>query len=224
MVKENDPPADRRPIASRNVGLFKAMSTTLVKWQVSPNTISMFSVVFAAGAAAAILATGQADPGASRLLWLAAAALVQLRLLANMLDGMVAVESGKSSRLGELFNEVPDRIADVMIILPLGFVAGSSLHLAYAASILALFVAYVRAMGAAAGGGQVFAGIMAKPKRMFLITLLCLFQAVAPASWQQPWLLEHYAAPGLVLAMICLGCVITSCTRLATITANLRSK
>ena len=44
------------------------------------------------------------------MLFLVAAVCVQLRLLANLLDGMVAVGSGQASRIGELYNEVPDRV------------------------------------------------------------------------------------------------------------------
>ena len=37
------------------------------------------------------------------------------RLWCNMLDGMVALASGKASWRGEILNDVPDRISDVLI-------------------------------------------------------------------------------------------------------------
>ncbi len=43
--------------------------------------------------------------------WLAGALLVQLRLLANLYDGMVAVLRQIASPVDELFNEVPDRVS-----------------------------------------------------------------------------------------------------------------
>ena len=46
------------------------------------------------------------------LAWLCGAVLVQLRLLANVLDGMVAVGRGVASPVGELYNEIPDRVSD----------------------------------------------------------------------------------------------------------------
>ena len=49
---------------------------------------------------------------------------MQLRLLCNMLDGMVAVEGGKGSRTGEIYNEVPDRIADPLLLVPAGYAIG----------------------------------------------------------------------------------------------------
>jgi phosphatidylglycerophosphate synthase len=42
----------------------------------------------------------------------ATAACIQLRLLCNLLDCMVAIEGGKSAPTGALFNEMPDRFAD----------------------------------------------------------------------------------------------------------------
>lgn len=44
-----------------------------------------------------------------------AAVFIQCRLLCNLFDGMVAVEGGKSTPSGELFNDIPDRVADPLI-------------------------------------------------------------------------------------------------------------
>ena len=60
---------------------------------------------------------------------------------------MVAVGSGKASPLGEVYNEVPDRIADPLILIGAGFAAGGSPTLGYVAALLAVFVAYVRVLG-----------------------------------------------------------------------------
>ena len=42
---------------------------------------------------------------------------MQLRLLCNMMDGLVAVEGGLKSKAGDLFNEAPDRIEDVILLV-----------------------------------------------------------------------------------------------------------
>lgn len=221
--KDTHEPADRRPIASRELGWIKAISRTLVGLGVRPNGISVSSTVFAVVGAAAIVATPHHVGLETRLLWLAGALCVQLRLLANLFDGMVALESGAASPVGELFNEVPDRISDAVLLVALGFVKGSAVHLGYSAAILAVFVAYVRAMGGVAGAGQVFAGVMAKPQRMFLVTMLCLFQALAPTRWIEEISLFGFGVSGLTLAAICLGCVFTGFSRLATLSRKLRS-
>ena len=81
------------------------------------------------------------------MLWLLAAGTVQLRLLANLMDGMVALASYEASPVGELYNEIPDRIEDVLILIGLGYAAGGAPTMGYGAAVLAVFVAYVRAMG-----------------------------------------------------------------------------
>lgn len=215
-------PSDRRPIASRRLVWVRATASWLVRRGVSPNGISVSSAVFAIAGASAIVATPHFTGIEHRVLWFAAALCVQLRLLANLFDGMVAVESGKASPVGELFNEVPDRLADALLLIVLGFVQGSSVHLGYAAAILAVFVAYLRTMGGVIGAGQVFAGVMAKPQRMFLVTVLCLFHTFAPESWVGAFLPLDLGPPALVLSVICAGCVVTSFTRLSAIGQKLR--
>jgi len=56
-----------------------------------------------------------------RILWLVAAGGAQLRLTGNMLDGMVALASGRASKVGELYNEIPDRVSDAAVFIGAGF-------------------------------------------------------------------------------------------------------
>ena len=121
-------------------------------------------------------------PGA-RLLFVLAALFVQARLLANLLDGMVAVGSGRASPEGELYNEVPDRVADALILIGAGFAAGGTPALGYLAALVAIFVAYIRALGGSVGVQALFMGPMAKPQRMATITAACVYSACVPAGW-----------------------------------------
>jgi phosphatidylglycerophosphate synthase len=60
--------------------------------------------------------------GAHRAATLAlAAAAIQCRLLCNLLDGMLAVEEGFRTKSGDIYNELPDRIADVVILTAAGY-------------------------------------------------------------------------------------------------------
>jgi len=173
---------ERRPIASREKKISKRLAHWLAVRGVSPNAISVAGMVagIAAGLALAATATGRFP----QLAFLAAAALMQLRLLANMLDGMVAVETQTASPLGELYNEVPDRVSDTAAFVGAGYAAGGSPTLGFVAACLALFIAYLRAEGKVAGGPQEFCGPMAKPQRVFALTLLALYCGLAPARWQ----------------------------------------
>ncbi len=175
-------PTGRRPLKTRDWPLFQKLAAWLARSGVTPNAISFLSIVFGCGAGAAFAATSHLDGWALRCGWLAAAIFIQLRLIANLLDGMVAVEGGKGGPTGELWNEAPDRVADALILIGAGYAAGSAPVLGWAATAVALFVAYVRALGASVGAGQIFLGPMAKPHRMAVMTFAGVLSAIfAPA-------------------------------------------
>ena len=73
----------RRPIAARGATSARRLAGWLLSTPITPNQISLASIGFAALGAAVLLA----GPG---WLWLAVPG-VQLRLLCNLLGGMVAV-------------------------------------------------------------------------------------------------------------------------------------
>jgi len=162
------------------------------------------------------------DDLAQRLLWLVGAAAIQLRLLANMLDGMVAIASQNASRLGELYNELPDRVSDIAIILGAGYAAGGAPALGYVAACVAVLTAYIRAVGKAAGASNLFLGPMAKPHRMFTLTVAALAMTLLPERWQPCWGHEHAGLPALGLAIIILGGLITIFRRLSAIVQHLQ--
>jgi len=158
-----------------------------------------------------------------RILWLIAALGAQLRLTANMLDGMVAIASGRTSKTGELYNEVPDRISDAAVFIGAGFAWGGNITLGYIATILAIFTAYVRAAGKIAGTPNEFCGPMAKQHRMFVITLICVYAVITPRSWQMiPFNDSQMGLMTIGLVVIVVGCVITVLRRLSRIAHALR--
>ena len=110
--------AARRPLKSRSSGWAVWLAGRLAHSAVTPNQISVLSILFA-GLGAAVLMLW---PGVPSLL--VAAVCVQLRLLCNLLDGMVAIEGGKSSAVGALYNEFPDRIADSLLLVAPAYAAG----------------------------------------------------------------------------------------------------
>ncbi|HEY1922527.1 MAG TPA: CDP-alcohol phosphatidyltransferase family protein [Tepidisphaeraceae bacterium] len=207
---------DRRPIAARRFAIFQHMAASLARAHVTANTISVAGMISGILAGISLYFTASTGPLTSRILWLAAAGLVQLRLLANMLDGMVAIASATASKVGELFNEMPDRISDAATLIGLGYAVGGQPTLGWSAALLAVFTAYVRSMGKAAGAGSDFRGPMAKQQRMFLVTLTGVFCAFAPAQ------LLRYPAT-ICLWLICAGCIVTIWRRLSGIASNLRS-
>lgn len=162
-------------------------------------------------------------PGWERLAFIGAAVLMQLRLAANMLDGMVAVECHKASPVGELFNEVPDRVSDTAAFVGAGYAVGSHPVLGFTAALLALFIAYLRAQGKVAGAHQEFCGPMAKPQRVFALTALALYCGLAPVPWQPElaWP-PRLGLMGIGLAVIIIGEVWTAGRRLRRVVQALK--
>ncbi len=111
-------PADRRPLATRSWPIFQKLAARLAASGVTPNSISVASMVFAALGALGFLITAWCTSSlAMRGGWLLAIVGIQLRLIANLLDGMVAVEGGRGSSTGPLYNEVPDRFSDIILLI-----------------------------------------------------------------------------------------------------------
>ena len=207
----------RRPIAARRLGLVQRIAAFLVARRASPNGISMAGMAAGLGAGLAFAGTAW-WPEAARPLWLAGALLVQLRLAANLFDGMVAVGRGIASPLGELFNEVPDRVSDSAVLAGLGVAAGDP-ALGLAAALAAMLTAYVRTTARAAGAPSDFGGPMAKQQRMALATAAGVWCALVPAAWSGGlWV------PWLVLAVVAAGSLLTAWLRLARAAAALRGR
>ena len=179
VVEEN-----RRPIGQRNRGYAKYLTRVLAKFGVTPNFISFTSIVWAALAGICFYASGISHGGDRIMLLIGAALFCQLRLLANMLDGMVAVEAGKGGPDGPIWNELPDRFADIFILVGAGYgVAATSMFdatLGWAAAVAAVLTAYVREVAKSAGAPADFSGPMAKPHRMFWMTIFALVSTVDP--------------------------------------------
>jgi phosphatidylglycerophosphate synthase len=207
------PSEDRRPLAVRERGWAKRVAAWLSQRSITPNQISVCSVAFAAfGATALLLCTRWQQP-----VWLLLAALcVQARLLCNLFDGMVAVEGGKATPTGGLYNDVPDRIADPLLLIAAGYAAGIE-WLGWLAALLAVLTAYVRTLGAALGLGHDFSGPMAKQHRMAVLTVACVL-AFAEFSYRGSfWCLQ------LGLLVIALGSAWTCVSRLRRAARALRA-
>jgi len=140
-------PEGRRPLKVRQVGLAVAAAKWLANKNLTPNQISVASVVFALMAGLCLISMRNVSGITVWLAPIGAALFIQCRLLCNLFDGMVAVEGGKSTPAGELFNDLPDRIADPLILVCAGYSAvGFSLMpaMGWLAGILAVMTAYVR--------------------------------------------------------------------------------
>ena len=206
----DDTDSNRRPIVARGSAWARAIAGVFTKSAVTPNQISVASVAFAAA-------------GAALLVWrptwwglLLCALCIQLRLLCNLLDGMVAVEGGRQSPLGKIYNEFPDRIADSLLIVACGHACDWP-WLGWLGALLAALTAYVRVFGGSLGFAQDFRGPLAKQQRMAVLTAGCVLGAI-----ETRWHAEHYAllAAAVVIAA---GALATCVTRTRALAAQLRA-
>jgi phosphatidylglycerophosphate synthase len=117
---------NRRPIPQRKWKISEMVTDALGRAGATPNGISLSSMVF--GALAGILLAATSSAESEKLPWLCAGAALMIvgRLAANMFDGMVAFKFGGTTKIGELYNEVPDRISDTAILIGMGYAAGGT--------------------------------------------------------------------------------------------------
>lgn len=209
--------APRRTLATRHSRWARILAARLAAARVRPNAVSIAGVVFAGMSAVTFYISAGSATEIRAALLLVAAACIQLRLLCNLLDGMLAVEWGLQTPTGEIFNELPDRVADVMILAAAGYAARelpTAPILGWAAAVAALFTAYVRVLGGALGLRQHFIGPMAKQHRMFVLTVAAMLAAVE--------ILTSGTARAIpaALAVILAGSMLTAMRRLHRIAAE----
>lgn len=205
----DDESTNRRPIAARGSRWAQSLAAALARSSVTPNQISAASVLFAA-------------IGAALLFWwptavglVLCALCIQLRLICNLVDGMVAMEGGKASPVGKIYNEFPDRIADSLLIVALGYGCGQA-WLGWLGALLAALTAYVRVFGGALGFDQDFRGPLAKQQRMALMTAACI-----AGAGETFWHAERYALLAAAIIIV-VGSAFTCMTRTRAIATRLR--
>ena len=210
-------PSSRRPIADVFRRTAHGVTALCLRFNVHPDTVSYSSVV---ASAAAALCFWQSSRHPALLL--VAPLLCYVRLWLNMLDGMVALASGKGSPRGEILNEMPDRISDLLIFVGVAHSGLSAPLTGYWSAILALLTAYVGVLGQAVGVQREFSGVMAKPWRMVVLHAGAWLTALWPGA-------VGLRPGGLTLldwacVAVILGCLQTIAVRLRRIFVALDAK
>src|SRR5882757_6370041 len=151
-----------------------------------------------------------------------------------MLDGMVALALGKASWRGEILNDLPDRVSDILIFVGVAHSGLCHVLSGYWAALFAVLTAYVGMFGQAVGVQREFSGIMAKPWRMVTLHIgswiaLALVWLNADAGRSATGATSSTTGATLtVLDWTCLvvviGCVQTIVVRLSRIFRALREK
>ncbi|PYJ88424.1 MAG: CDP-diacylglycerol--glycerol-3-phosphate 3-phosphatidyltransferase [Verrucomicrobia bacterium] len=212
-------PTSRRPIGEGFRSTARYATALCVGFSIHPDAISYASVVAAAMAAVCFWKSGMHP-------WLlfVAPLFCYLRLWFNMLDGMVALAAGKASWRGEILNDLPDRISDVLIFAAVAHSGWMNPFVGYWAAIFALLTAYVGMFGQAVGVQREFSGMMSKPWRMVILHIGA-WMTLAYFWWKEGALfLGDFTILDWTCVIVIAGCIQTMALRLKRIMAALRAK
>jgi len=198
----------RRPVALRGNQIITSLAARLAASRITPNQISISSMGFSAFAAWTL----SWRDGIGDLL---AILFIQLRLLCNVLDGLVAVEGNRKSALGPIFNEFPDRISDTLIIVTAGYACMLPIW-GWLGALLAVLTAYVRLFGGAMGFAQNFGGPMPKQIRMHILSAGCAFGCFESLR------LHSHLGLRVAVMVVAIGSVVTCVTRTMAIALQMK--
>ncbi|MCG3194778.1 MAG: Inner membrane protein YnbA [Thermoanaerobaculia bacterium] len=104
-----------------------------------------------------------------------------LRMALNAIDGMMARELGMMSKKGAILNELGDVLSDTFLYLPLAALGEGNLWAGVVFTILAALTEFAGVTGQAVCGERQYQGPMGKSDRAFLVGLVTLVTAFAPA-------------------------------------------
>src|SRR5207237_5204278 len=150
-------PTSRRPIAQMFRRTAEVATNFCVRLGIPPDAISYLSILAALIAALCFWKSGR-----NAWLLIIAPLFCFLRLWFNMLDGTVAVAAGKASARGEIVNDLPDRISDVIIFVGVEDIGIMNPYLCYWTAIVSFFTTYVGLLDHAIGVRVHFGGIIVR--------------------------------------------------------------
>jgi phosphatidylglycerophosphate synthase len=212
-------PVSRRPIADLFRKTARWATNFCVRCRIHPDVVSYLSILAAGMAAVCFWKAGQLP-----ILLIIAPLLCYLRLWFNMLDGMVAVAGGQASARGEILNDLPDRVSDLLIFAGVAHSGLMNPIVAYWAAICAVLTAYIGLFGQAVGVQREFSGLMSKPWRMVALHLGA-WATFADLRWNSGAMQNfHITILDWTCLLIIAGCLQTMVVRLRRIMRALEAR
>jgi len=162
---------------------------------ISPDAVTLAAIPVGVVAAACLLVSPFAP-----IALIAVPLVAALRLVLNLLDGALARQTGRIHPRGEFYNEVGDRLADVLFLAPVAFLPGVNAAIVLLGVCLSLVASHAGLASRAAGGERIYRGILSKPGRMVLLSVSAV---AALAVGREAW--DVFAALLLGGAVLTLG-------------------
>ncbi len=146
---------------------------------IAPDVLTLAAVPVAAIGGSAIIVS-PAEP----LVLLVVPAACAVRLVLNLLDGALARRTGAIHPRGEFYNELGDRLADVLMLAPVAFVPGAHAPTVLMGVTIGLLASFAAVATKAAGGTRTYRGVLSKPGRMALLSITAIVVIFAgPSAW-----------------------------------------
>ena len=178
------------------------------------------ALVLALLAAACLLWSGAAPAKLRAVLLFLAVVLIQFRMTGSRTAGLLARDHGLGDARAAIWSEIPDRLADLMILVGAGYGAeragiDGAGALGWLAAVLALLGGHVRLLGVTLGFRSEALGPMGATVRMAVLSAACIVSMFEP--------LWGWRGPGLVigLSIIALGAAITLGRRIVRLAGRL---
>jgi len=163
---------------------------------VDPDILSYAATVVAGGTAVAYYFASSTPT-----LLLVAIGLILLRMTLNTLDGVIAIQRGKTALVGEIVNALPDRFSDIFLML--GIALSPLCHPAWGLLGLAamLVVSYAGMLGKAVGVQLQHHGPLGKVERLILVIAFSLVQFLHLQLGWRPWTVLRWTVTPLEACM-----------------------
>ncbi|ELS33774.1 MULTISPECIES: CDP-alcohol phosphatidyltransferase family protein [Pseudanabaena] len=157
-------------------------------WQITPNQVTIAALLLSSVTGLAIVQSTQwatASLPSTQAVLLSVPLVLLGRMALNAMDGMLAREHDRTTKLGCILNELGDVLADVSLYLPFSLIAGVSAPLIIGIVILAIASEMVGVLGYAIDAQRHYEGPMGKSDRAFVFGALGLILGlgIAPAQW-----------------------------------------
>jgi len=188
-------PRRATPVVRGWVRLAYAIGSWLGRHRVGPMAVTTFGLLVCAAVPAVVLLGRPGVPLGSPGVLLAAA-LVLLAALADGLDGAVAVITGRTSRLGYVYDSVADRLGELAWLVAF-WLAGAPGWLVVATGAASWLQEYARARATAAGMSEIGVVTVAERPTRVLVAVFGLL-----AAFVLPTLITVATVVWLTLALI----------------------
>lgn len=198
-----------RPLALKYL---EPMAKITANAGISPNAVSMLSLLFAVLSGVLFYYSGASVPMVA-----AAGLMVALNSLLDAMDGLMARYLGVSSPKGDFLDHVIDRYADVLIICGIFFGGYVYWQIGVVAIVGVQLTSYLGTQAQALNLGRYYGGVIGRADRLILIMLASLVYVIYPGE------IYNLSSLGWVIVIIAVGSHITAFQRIAHIWKQLNA-